>query len=63
MVGIPVAAPVDDGAVVIGDEPLLEVTVVDGVVVVVDGTVTVDGLDVLPVVVGLDRVDPGTHCS
>lgn len=63
MVGIPVAAPVDDGAVVIGDEPLLEVTVVDGVVVVVDGTVTMDGLDVLPVVVGLDRVDPGTHCS
>lgn len=63
MVGTPVAAPVDDGAVVIGDEPLLEVTVVAGFVVIVDGTVTVDGLDVLPVVVGLDRVDPGTHCS
>lgn len=58
------AAPVDDGAVVIGDEPLLEATVVDVVVTVVDGAVTVLGMDVLPVVVvGLDTVVPGTHCS
>lgn len=65
MVGIPVAAPVDDGAVVMGDEPLLEVTVVEGDFDVVDDTVIVDGLDddMLPVVVGLDTVDPGTHCS
>lgn len=60
------AVPVDDGAVVIEDEPLLEAAVVDVVVgTVVDGAVTVDGLDVLPVVVvvGLGTVVPGTHCS
>lgn len=63
--GVPVAVPVEDGgAVVVGAKALVEV--VDVEVGVVDGAVVVvEGPDVLllAVVGALADVAPGTHCS